>query len=133
MNPRTLSLVLSALSLTLLLAACGTSQTLGTGLPASASDKFFFHVEQEANARGFDTYRDSEGQILDVTIDQDMALNYGVMGDEIMVTLQVDDLGEGRDDEIDERLATLRQINRVMIDAAVERADRARAFEQTRL
>ena len=127
------ALTLSALSLLLLVAACGTSQTFGTGFPASGADKFYFHMEQEANARGFDTYRDSAQGILEVNIDEDMALSYSTVGDEIMVTIHVDDLGDGTDDEVADRLATLRQLNRVMVDAAIDRADRARAFERTEL
>lgn len=132
METRALTLGLSAALLALLVVGCAGFESYGTGLPAEAAPKFFFHMEHEAEARGFDVYRSSSNDYLSVTTDLG-DMDYRVEGDEIVVSVQLADVEGLTAEELRVELDRLRALNDELIDAAAKRAERSRAFERRTL
>ncbi len=122
------ALMFALLPLLAITAGCVPSETLGTGVPAASADKFYFHMEREANARGYDTWRDAEQQTLSVEVDRG-DLDYTLQLDEIVVTItpEADDsMSEG---EVQTRIEALRQVHERLMQGASERARRVNAFD----
>lgn len=113
----------------LFVVGCAGFETFGTGLPAEAAPRFFFHMEHEAEARGFEVYRSTHNDSLSVTTDLG-DMDYSVEGDEIVVSVHLASIDGLSVDEIQAELDRLRRLNDDLIDAAAKRAERSKAFER---
>ena len=124
-----LKLAAVCLALAVFAVGCAGYATYDTGLPAEAAPKFFFHMEQEAQARGYDAWRSSDNSSLSVETDLG-ELDYNVLGDEIVVNVNLRRVDKDMtDNAIRLELAKLYQLNESLIEDAISRAERAKVFE----
>ncbi len=107
------------------LTACAGAQRYATGIPASGTQKFYFHMEKEARDRGYTTTRD-DGLSIDV---QDGWLQYDVLGDEISLVITVKRAGDMSEDEIATKQANLKALSDDLVAKARARSDAAKSFE----
>jgi len=115
--------------LALFVVGCAGFETFGTGIPAEAAPRFFFHMEHEAEARGFEAYRSANDDYLSVTTDLG-DMDYSVEGDEIVVSVHLAEVDGLSVEEVQAELDRLRSLNEDLIDAAAKRAERSKAFER---
>jgi len=123
-------LVLCLFLALLTLGSCAGMQVFDTGLPASASKKFFFHMDIEATQRGYTTFKGMDGDELMVTVPKG-TLNYSVDEDSasIQVLVSLADTKNVPEPEIQAGIQELRALSDEMIEGARARAEAAKAFE----
>jgi hypothetical protein len=121
---RLLSIVLVLLT-TLSTFGCAHSYIRPTGLPSDVGNRFFFHVDHEAQAEGYRTARSESG----VTVyAPDGRITYGISGDEIVATLTVPNRsGVNRNYYRQKRIA-LQELSDDLVEGARARAREAKDF-----
>ena len=113
------------LALLFLASACAGVQFYPTGVPASAGEKFFIHLEEEALDRGF-TVRWHDTLLVDVDAGQ---LKYQVIEDEISVVITVQGAIHLTKDEVASKRTKLKALSDDLVENARQRAEAPNAFE----
>lgn len=117
------------------LSACAGVQRYETGLHASNADKFFFHMDQEARSRGYQTSRSNDSQTgwpdtLNInvptgTITYDV--NNATSGIDVVFSLA---RTNGVSQQVmDKELADMRRLHDEMMAGARARAEDANVFD----
>lgn len=120
---RVLSILL--VLLTLGAAGCVHSYVRPTGLPSDVGNRFFFHVDHEAQAQGFRTARSETG----VTVYAPQGrIAYGASGDEIVATLTVPNRSGVNRNYYREKRIALQELSDALVDGARARAREAKDF-----
>lgn len=111
--------------LLLTMPACAGMQRYSTGIPATASEKFFFHMQKEAEERGY-TVSKSDSLSIDVN---DGFLQYSIFDDEISLVITVKGAKGMSDEEIAAKQANLKALSDDLVEKARARSEAANAFE----
>lgn len=106
-------------------AGCAGAQRYSTGIPATASDKFYFHMEKEAADRGYTVSR-TDTLSIDVN---DGWLQYSIFSDEISLVITVKGAGEMSEEEIATSQANLKALSDDIVEKARARSEAANAFD----
>ena len=108
---------------------CATTKQIETQMLDDGNvDALFFHIAKEADARGFQTERDTYFDTLSIWLDAGR-LDYVVHHDRVMLEITVSSVGLRTEDQEDRRAQTLRSLSQELTEAAhrrmAARADRS--------
>ena len=115
----------SMVALALTLAACAHTYYEPTGFPTDVSDRFFFHVDIEAQERGLRTAR---GDTSLTVYAQAGNITYAPDGGEIVATLTIPNKRGATVNYYRQKKTELEKLSEGLVEGARERAREAKDF-----